>query len=77
MTEAKNTYVLNTHLYPGKPEPLDRLDNRDLTAIRSALHLYYGEVMEHGASLRDLEHLAALSRRLADVSKTWVAEAQS
>ena len=55
-------------------EPLDRLSPRDITAIRAALHLYYGELMECGGDTADLEHLAALSRRLADVSRTWVAE---
>ena len=76
MTEQTTPYTIhvNGHTDTDTGEPLDRLDNRDIRALITALTMYYGEVMEHGASIRDLEHLSALSRRLADVSRTWVAE---
>ena len=74
MTEQTTPYTIHVNGHTDTGEPLDRLSPRDITAIRAALHIYYGELMECGEHPADLEHLAGLSRRLADVSLRWVAE---
>ena len=76
MTEQITPY--RVHINGHKPvdtgEPLDRLDNRDVATIRGALDVHYKNMLDCGASLRDLERVRALSRRLTDVGVTWVAE---
>ena len=74
MTEQTTPYTIHVNGHTDTGEPLDRLDNRDLSVILHALSLHYTDKLEAGASIRDLEHLSGLSRRLADVSRTWVAE---
>lgn len=74
MSEQTTLYIINVNGHIDTNEPLDRLDNRDRTTILKALDIHYKNMLDCGGSLRDLEHLAALSRRLASVDRTWVAE---
>ena len=74
MTEQTTPYRVHVNGHTDTGEPLDRLDNRDRSTILHALDVHYKNMLDCGASLRDLEHLAALSRRLTDVGVTWVAE---
>ena len=74
MTEHTAPYTIHVNGHTDTGEPLDRLDNRDITALRWGLDIYFQERLDHGANIRELEHLRALSRRLNDVGVTWVAE---
>jgi hypothetical protein len=58
-------------------KPVDQFSTRDISTIITALRLYHGDLLDTGASLRDLEHVATLSRRIADPGKEWKAEAPS
>jgi hypothetical protein len=70
MSEARVTYLTDATT----DEPADQLSARDIEVLRSALWLYYVELQECGEDNHKLHRIAALSRRLADVSVTWRGE---